>query len=915
MCLQRSPSSPGARAEKLLRAAASLLLVVASLAPPAALAEIQYVYDENGRLVQVIDTAGTSAQYSYDAAGNIVTINQVSATTLSIVEFTANAGPVGATVQIHGTGFSTTPISNAVAFNGTSATVSSSTANRLVVAVPSGATTGKITVVVSGITATSAQDFTVNSGIPMPTITGFTPTIGTVGTAITVNGANFDGNVANNKLRFNGTTAAIASVTATQLGSKVPVFATSGRMSVVTPYGNAISSGDFFVPPGSYTAADVGFTGRTTVGAAPAAVTLAATAKVAMLLFDGTKGQQLGLGVSNVVFSPSSSAHVYVKQPNGDDLITGVYFGPAGQGMSLPTLPATGTYTILIVPNTATNMSLLVSLSQDVTGTIVPGGSPVTVATTFAGQRANLIFQGTLGKRVSLRISGVTLSGGISMEVSILKPDGTTLAIDTWVSGPDFIDVQSLPVDGSYTILVDPAYAATVTATLTLYDVPADSTGTITAGGASVPVSTTVPGQSADRTFSGTLGQRISLAVTGVTLTGGTSNIGSVTIFNPDGTTLASLCCVSALDFIDAQTLPASGTYKIQFHPRNGAAGSATLKLYDVPPDVTGTIAPGGAPITVTTTVAGQNADLTFSGTQGQRISLGITGVSLTDAIPSYATYASVLIIKPDGTTLASASPVSTWGFIDTRTLPATGTYTVRFDPANTSVGSGTLTLYDVPPDITGPIAAGGPAVPVTTTVAGQKADLIFTGTQGQRISLAVSGVTLTGGVSSNVATVSIIKPDGITLASVGNVSSSAFINLQILPAAGTYTVRFDPTAMSYGSGTLTLYDVPPDATGTLTIGGAGVLLTTTVPGQNALATFNGTAGQQVTGHITGNTFAGTTYVYLRKPDNSNLTSTASSAANFNLATQTLPTAGVYTIFVDPSGDTTGSVTVNVTSP
>src|SRR2546428_5000548 len=44
----------------------------------------------------------------------------------------------------------------------------------------------------------------------------------------------------------------------------------------------------------------------------------------------------------------------------------------------------------------------------------------------------------------------------------------------------------------------------------------------------------------------------------------------------------------------------------------------------------------------------GQNARLTFDGTTGQRLSLAMTGVTLTSV--------SVSILKPDGTTLASAS-------------------------------------------------------------------------------------------------------------------------------------------------------------------------------------------------------------------------------------------------------------------
>jgi hypothetical protein len=55
--------------------------------------------------------------------------------------------------------------------------------------------------------------------------------------------------------------------------------------------------------------------------------------------------------------------------------------------------------------------------------------------------------------------------------------------------------------------------------------------------------------------------------------------------------------------------------------------------------------------------------------------------------------------------------------------------------------------------------------------------------------------------------------------------------------------------------------------------------------------------------------------VRLLKPDGSQLTSSTSGSANFNLATQVLPTTGTYTIVVDPSSNNTGSVNVAVTNP
>src|SRR5919204_251573 len=278
--------------------------------------------------------------------------------------------------------------------------------------------------------------------------------------------------------------------------------------------------------------------------------------------------------------------------------------------------------------------------------TIVPGGPPVTVTTTAVDENGTATFSGTAGRSISLKISSVTISSAL---VSILKPDGTALvAASSFGTAGKFIDRTTLPVTGTYTILVDPQGTAIGGATLTLYDVPADVTGSITPGGAAVTVTTTTPGQNAKVTFSGTAGRRISLKV------GPTCCSLKVSILKPDGTALVAATAIgTAGGFIDVKSLTVTGTYTIVVAPQSSAVGATTLPLYDVPADVTGSITPGGAAVTVTTTTPGQNAKVTFSGTAGRRISLkvGPTCCSL-----------KVSILKPDGTALVAATAIGTAG-------------------------------------------------------------------------------------------------------------------------------------------------------------------------------------------------------------------------------------------------------------
>jgi hypothetical protein len=88
----------------------------------------------------------------------------------------------------------------------------------------------------------------------------------------------------------------------------------------------------------------------------------------------------------------------------------------------------------------------------------------------------------------------------------------------------------------------------------------------------------------------------------------------------------------------------------------------------------TGRVAIGGN-IAVSINTAGKIGLVVFDGTAGQQISVNFTGQTITGFVPS--------IYNPDGSTLyQSANPLGNCcgfpaPFIDTLTLPSTGTYTM----------------------------------------------------------------------------------------------------------------------------------------------------------------------------------------------------------------------------------------------
>jgi len=888
-----------------------ILLLTAS---PAGQAPVRYVYDELGRLVAVIDANGDSAVYHYDPVGNLLSITRAGPTDVSIIEFTPDAGPTGATVTIYGTGFSATAAQNAVSFNGTAATVVSAMPAELVVTVPTGATTGPISVTSPNGSANSGSNFVVGSP-GAPSIVSFTPAAGVAGTTVDITGTNFDAVLANNRTRFNVTRAGVSDVAATTLSASVPPGTGSGRIEVITPFGTAISTDDFIIPPPPYVPADVFAHGRIPLDV-PTVVTVSTASKIALNLFDGTPGQRVSILGTNGVTGQILGCDIPVSLLNPHASLLGGPTCMEGSGfMDTKALPLDGTYTILADPGGAATGSVTLTVYDvppDFSGAIQAGGPSVVASMSTPGQNGSLSFAGAAGQRVSvLGDNGIGGQVGLTCDVnvSILNADASELVAPACMEGGGFIDVATLAAAGTYKLFVNPASWATGNLALTLYDVPADFNAGITAAGSAVTVPITVPGQNGTLTFTGTAGQRISLEGTN----GMFGQIGlacdvNVSVLQPDGSQLVGPTCMEGSGFIGATTLPATGTYTVFVNPERWAIGNLSLTLYDVT-DFTGTITPGGSAVTVSLPTPGQNGQLTFTGTAGQRISLlGTDGMNG----QVFGCDLQVSILNPDTSQLAAPTCMEGSGFIDVKVLPSSGTYTILADPVGSATGDITLTLFDVT-DFTGTITPGGSAVTVTMPTPGQNGQVTFTGTAGQRISLlGTSG--LSGQVFGCDLQVSIRSPDTSQLAAPACMEGSGFIDVRVLPASGTYTILADPAGAATGNVTLTLYDVPADTTGTVSIGGPSIAVPLGTPGQNGTLTFAGTSGQQVTVSMTGNTF-GTTTVRLLKPDGSQMAAATSAGASFNLATQTLPATGTYTIAIDPGGSNTGSLNVSVTTP
>ena len=151
-------------------------------------------------------------------------------TTPIVTSVTPSLGGTGVSVTVTGSNFGTTQGTSTLTFNTTQATsITSWTNSQIVATVPSGATTGAVTVTVNSLTSPATVLYTVIS----PVLSSLTPPGAKIGGIITLVGSGFGSNQSNSLVEFNGVAGAVASWSSTSITVGVPLNATTGPITVV----------------------------------------------------------------------------------------------------------------------------------------------------------------------------------------------------------------------------------------------------------------------------------------------------------------------------------------------------------------------------------------------------------------------------------------------------------------------------------------------------------------------------------------------------------------------------------------------------------------------------------------------------------------------------------------------------------
>jgi hypothetical protein len=97
------------------------------------------------------------------------------------------------------------------------------------------------------------------------------------------------------------------------------------------------------------------------VGGPSVTVNISRIGQRAKMTFTGSANQQVSLGMSGVTFGWS---WVTIFKPDGTTLMASIRVSPSGGNFTLPALPVTGTYTILIDPDNPNTGSATLTLTS-----------------------------------------------------------------------------------------------------------------------------------------------------------------------------------------------------------------------------------------------------------------------------------------------------------------------------------------------------------------------------------------------------------------------------------------------------------------------------------------------------------------------------------------------------------------------
>ncbi|MFD6608205.1 VWD domain-containing protein [Micromonospora chalcea] len=239
-------------------------------------------------------------------------------------------------------------------------------------------------------------------------------------------------------------------------------------------------------------------------------------------------------------------------------------------------LTATGTYALRVTaaPGDTGRAAVRVYSARDSDGTMQPNGPAVTATVEQPGARARYRFTGRAGERVYVEVPTSSLTDQCS-PLELRDADGRLLRSGCVINGAGEIDGTVLPVDGTYTVVVDPTERGTGTTTLRVVT-SRDREAGITLGGPPVVAVVDRPGAVTGYRFTAAAGTSVTVSASASDLP---DQCGVLALRAPDGSTVGSGCVINGAGELGPTVLPASGAYTLVVDPSGAATGQVTLAV------------------------------------------------------------------------------------------------------------------------------------------------------------------------------------------------------------------------------------------------------------------------------------------------------------------------------------------------
>lgn len=777
---------------------------------------VDYVYDANGRLVAATNDQGESARYVYDALGNLERIDRLAPGELAVFAFSPGRGGIGTQVTIQGKGFSADPAGNLVAFNGASAEVMSATAVTLVAEVPVGATTGPISVAVGSASVATEDDFVVDASAQPPRITGFSPLIGEVGTQVTVEGEHFAPISGQTTVGVGGRVAPPSSLSDTELTFGIPAHASSGRVSVTTPHGRGVSAQDLLVLPSGVSAEGIEAVVRVVVDAPAVALSVQEAGKALAVLFDGTGGQWL-----SAQFTGSNEAVDYALYGTANQLLVDRTLNAGESTIHLPPLPATGTYMLLLRPQ-STPVSWQLRLESDVPLDV--DGDTVFVNSSVPAQSKRLYFFAGSGVNLGLGLSELgTSSEWSSMSMVITTSEGDFVAGQSCVPyyGRCQVNLSNLGA-GMYALEVYPPSDGDQIMSLVV--TLSSDIGGFLADGEPKMLTLGRFGQNGRFVFPVVAGEVVTVAAMQQSTNPAGQRV-DYSIMGPDGALLARGDTASSMFTLNIPPAPSSGNYSFIVDPYYGA--KAEVELLRVSGEWSELVMDG--PYQSFETVApGQHVFIRLEAAGGESLGLGMSYPASGMPEPG-----SIHVYGPSGAKLLTQHCNAGAAGCRAR-LPnlQAGAYKIEVHPH--AYGERTMSFEAaLSSEVTGQLETD---VPFSLDLHrhGQNGRLRFSGEEGEVVALRVE-VEPPESLVSVVETL-VYRPDGVLLANGGMRGGEFIVNIPPLPVSGDYTIFMGPV---YGAPMKMSLLKIHGLSGEIVVDGPMLHYATNIPGQNVYLRFD----------------------------------------------------------------------------